>query len=94
MSVEDLEAAYFEVMMEEPGTPLEAFLERVLSGAAGAHDPDTVIAFLRRVERMILGSIQTRASASAAAAAEADEKAEQQRELIARLVVRVRESRG
>ena len=87
--VEDLEAAYFEVMMEEPGTTLEAFLERVLSGALGPHDNDTLVAFLRRVERMIVGSIQTRAAASAAAAAEADEKAEEQRELIARLIARV-----
>ena len=90
MAVEDLEAAYFELMMEEPGTTLEAFVDRVLAGTYGAQETETVVAFLKRVERMILGSIQTRASSSAHAAAEAEDRAEEQQELVARLVARVR----
>lgn len=90
MAVEDLERAYLELMMEEPGTSLETFTERVLAGAFGPQEPEAVVTFLKAVERMILGSIQTRAGASGQAAAEADERAEEQRERVAQLIARVR----
>ncbi len=94
MAVDDLESHYFELMMSEPGTSLDTFLERAIAGEFGAQDTDTLVAFLRRVERMILSSIQTRAAASPGAAEDAERLAEDQRLHIADLVARVRRQAG
>lgn len=89
MDAGELQAAYLEVMLDEPGTSLAEFMERV---AAGRYGPlpsgEAAATFLREVERNILGSILTRAANNPSFAAEAEARAEATREQIAGLIAR------
>lgn len=86
--MEELRQAYLELMMGEPGTSLEAFLQRVAAGDYGPRRGDEIEAFLHEVERDILGSIQTRAATNPRFADIAEERAEETRENIAGLIRR------
>ncbi len=88
METQDLETAYLEVMMDEPGTSLAEFMERVAAGRYGAQSAERLTEFLHGVERNILGSIHTRAAANPRFAEEAPDRAEAVREEIASLLVR------
>lgn len=88
MATDELQAAYLEVMMDEPGTSLEEFMVRVDQGRYGAHSAERITAFLHAVERNILGSIGTRAANNPAFAAEAEDRADEVRGRIAELVAR------
>jgi|GEM_PF-6100449 len=88
METEDLQAAYLEVMMEEPGTSIATFMQRVADGRYGPQSPARVAEFLRGVERNILGSIETRAATNPRFAQEAEERADAIREEIVALIAR------
>ncbi len=88
MGQEELRQAYFEVMLQEPGTTLEAFMLRVQAGEFGPQPREVVERFLRWVEGAVLSSIQTRAGANPDAAPEAEALAEAKREEIAALIAR------
>lgn len=88
MGVQELRQAYLELMMDEPGSSLEAFLRRVATGDYGPQRGDEIEAFLHEVERDILGSIQTRAATNPRFGEIAEERAEETRENIAGLIRR------
>jgi len=84
----ELQAAYLELMMDEPGTSLEAFMERVAAGSCGPQSGEEIATFLDGVERAILGSIRTRAATNHHFAQEADDRADATRERMSALVAR------
>lgn len=88
MGTEDLRLAYLELMMEEPGTALETFLERVAHGRYGPQNGMDITEFLHDVERNILSSIQTRAATNPRWAEQAEERSEETREEISALIAR------
>lgn len=88
MAAEDLRRAYLDLMLEEPGTPLDAFLERVAAGEFGRQPPEAVEQFLRGVERDMLASIRTHAEASPGLAGEVEDRIQETQAEIADLIRR------
>ena len=83
-----LRQAFLDVMMEEPGTSLEVFLERVAAGDLGPRAVDEIVMFLRSVERDMIAGIYARAEASPELAAEVDGHVEEVQAGISELIER------
>jgi|BEDMetMinimDraft_2_1075160.scaffolds.fasta_scaffold20397_1 hypothetical protein len=78
MDEEALRAAYLDLMMDEPGTPLATFLERALAGEWGPPPgPAAVDAFLRSVARDVASSIRAQAAAHPELAPEVEARLEE-----------------
>jgi hypothetical protein len=71
-------------MMEEP-LDLSAFLKRVEAGELGPFPPEQVRAFLREVERDIIGNIHAMTEAHPHLAAEVEERIEETHRMISDL---------
>ncbi len=74
-----LRAAYLDLMMDEPGTPLNAFMERVARGDYGAHTTEQLADFLRAVEHDTVASIEAQAAAHPGLAGHVEERVEDAR---------------
>ncbi len=77
--MDSLRTAYLELMMDEPGTPLGAFMERVARGDYGAHTAQQLVDFLRTIERDTVASIEAQAAAHPGLASHAEERVEEAR---------------
>jgi hypothetical protein len=88
LRLDALRRAYVELMMDEPGTPLEAFLQRATRGEFGPCDRDEIAEFLHQVGREMAASVLAQAEANPGLAAEADERLDQVRALIEDLLQR------
>lgn len=79
---------YEHLFAEEPGLSLERFLERVTRGEFGTYGPDAVADFLRAVEAQILANIDAMVEANPHLLPLRDQRAEETRAQIARLLER------
>lgn len=50
-------------MLDEPGTPLASFLERVVKGEYGTHHQADIAAFLRQIGSEMISSMRMQAEA-------------------------------
>lgn len=79
---------YEELFAEEPGLSLERFLERVAAGEFGAFAAAEIAEFLRAVEAQILANIETMLEANPHLLPLRDQRVEETRAEIARLLER------
>ena len=86
LDVADLRQAYLEHMMDEPGAPLEPFVERASRGQLGPVEPGALRGFLQALLRDMVGSIRAQAEANPDLAREEGQRVEEAEEEVARLI--------
>ncbi len=89
---ERLKSAYLETMMEDPGTSMEQFLDRLTVNDLGSFPAEEVLALLDDIERDVISSIFTQAEAHSSLAEEAGSRVEEARAEFDRLRARIRSS--